>query len=588
MADDSQTLRNIIWRDLFPFTHIFRAFRVAIHPSKLVLGLMLVLALYFGGRILDAVWYAGYYPSKGEINLYTAYRWSHEQGRSFDTVRDQDRLTRAQSYAALLRQNGLVSDDSAALEAARRGKYFHELESGIVAERDKAIAEAHTHFSSAQELASRLTNDNDKRLALQQAEDQGDAEIRQAREGALAALERLTLLAPRPIFDELLNYESQQFHFIVESALAGNWLGGLSNRTLSDSASFTRGRVTSNDDLATATAFAGPPSVFQAVSNFTVVGPGWLVRYHFGYFAIFVCWFLLTWAIFGGAIARIAAVHVARDEKISVRQALRFSTSKVLSFIFAPVIPLIIILIAGLVVAVGGLLMYVPILGPIIVGALFVLALVAGFIMTLVVVGTGGGFNLMYPTIAVEGSDSFDAISRSFSYVFARPWRMLFYTFVALIYGSLTFFFCRMFVYVMLLLTHFFAGAFLRGQPGRFWPQIWPPVTDQNLAYHILFPGLAWSEKISAVLIAFWIYLLLGLLAGFVISFYFSANTIIYFLVRREVDATEMDDVYLEETDDDFGETAAIASIPGTETPSAPDIAAGGATTGSSESSPTP
>ena len=41
--------------------------------------------------------------------------------------------------------------------------------------------------------------------------------------------------------------------------------------------------------------------------------------------------------------------------------------------------------------------------------------------MTLILLGLTGGFNLMYPTIAVEGSDSFDAISRSFSYVYARP-----------------------------------------------------------------------------------------------------------------------------------------------------------------------
>ena len=43
------------------------------------------------------------------------------------------------------------------------------------------------------------------------------------------------------------------------------------------------------------------------------------------------------------------------------------------------------------------------------------------------------------------------------------------------------------------------------------------------------------------------------------ISFYFSANTIIYYLMRREVDATELDDVYVEETDEDFGERAAVA-----------------------------
>ena len=33
-----------------------------------------------------------------------------------------------------------------------------------------------------------------------------------------------------------------------------------------------------------------------------------------------------------------AAVQVARDEKISIRQALRFSTGKVLSYVFAPLI----------------------------------------------------------------------------------------------------------------------------------------------------------------------------------------------------------------------------------------------------------
>src|SRR5207302_8928794 len=126
------------------------------------------------------------------------------------------------------------------------------------------------------------------------------------------------------------------------------------------------------------------------------------------------------------------AVHVAREEKLSIRQALRFSSGKFLSFVFAPVIPLVIILVVGLVVAVGGLLLYVPVVGEILVGIFFFLALAAGFVMTLVALGTFGGLNLMYPTIAVEGSDSFDAISPSFSYVYARPQRMLCSTIAAL------------------------------------------------------------------------------------------------------------------------------------------------------------
>src|SRR4051812_3063028 len=56
MADDAQTIRSISWRDVFPFTNIFKAFRVAVHPSKLVLALTALLLIYFGGRLLDVCW----------------------------------------------------------------------------------------------------------------------------------------------------------------------------------------------------------------------------------------------------------------------------------------------------------------------------------------------------------------------------------------------------------------------------------------------------------------------------------------------------------------------------------------------------
>src|SRR3954470_18512815 len=49
MADEPQTIRAIHWRDVFPFLNLFRAFRVAIHPSKLVLGLLALLTIYAGG-----------------------------------------------------------------------------------------------------------------------------------------------------------------------------------------------------------------------------------------------------------------------------------------------------------------------------------------------------------------------------------------------------------------------------------------------------------------------------------------------------------------------------------------------------------
>jgi len=70
------------------------------------------------------------------------------------------------------------------------------------------------------------------------------------------------------------------------------------------------------------------------------------------------------------------------------------------------------------------------------------------------------------------------------------------------------------------------------------------------------------------------------LLGAFAISFYFSANTIIYYLMRREVDATELDDVYVEETEDEFGEPVATAD---TKVPSAAPTSVSAATTTTGE-----
>jgi len=49
--------------------------------------------------------------------------------------------------------------------------------------------------------------------------------------------------------------------------------------------------------------------------------------------------------------------------------------------------------------------------------------------------------------IAYEGSDCFDSTSRSFSYLFARPWRTLFYDFIAFVYGFICFLFVWFFAF---------------------------------------------------------------------------------------------------------------------------------------------
>src|SRR4051812_20862597 len=70
MPDDSRTLGAIDWRSTFPFTHLFRSFRIAAHPSKMVIALALLLLLYIGGPTLDWIWhYTSYTSTRGEAAM---------------------------------------------------------------------------------------------------------------------------------------------------------------------------------------------------------------------------------------------------------------------------------------------------------------------------------------------------------------------------------------------------------------------------------------------------------------------------------------------------------------------------------------
>lgn len=443
MPDEAVSLRDINWRETFPFTHLFRAFRVAVHPSKLILALVALGFLWCGGLILDGLWLHSY------------------------------RVTNVELLDLGLRESPSPIDRL-----------------------------------NAEEVSSREV----RRLSRAEARGGGPT------------------------------YGIFNTFFTVEVTQANNVLMGRGNP-------------------------------FDAIWGFIANGPMWLWSTHWLFALIYTAYFLLIWSVFGGAISRIAAVHVARDEKISVRHALSFSTSKAVSFIFAPIIPVLIVFGIGVVISIAStILFHIPYVGPVIAGIFFCLALLGGFVITLVILGTIGGFNLMYPTVAVEGSDSFDAISRSFSYVFARPWRMLWYTFVAVVYGAICYLFVRFFIWMVLAVTWFFMSWFLGHQtgatqnpihPADVWPLLWPPPgagsPTNPLPYTPEYDHLKSTEAISAGLMVWWNYLVIGLIGAFAISFYFSANTIIYYLMRREVDATELDDVYVEETDDEAEDPAAAA-----------------------------
>ncbi|HET6251681.1 MAG TPA: hypothetical protein VFE47_28610, partial [Tepidisphaeraceae bacterium] len=134
MADDAQSIRSLNWRELFPFINLFRAFRVAIHPSKLVLGFALLVLVYCGGRVLDAIWPASNYAVSEEVDGYTLFIWSHEKDRNFSDKIEQQREANAAKYSELLLaldKEGFIKLDDKHLDAvmndAKLGKFHSDL-----------------------------------------------------------------------------------------------------------------------------------------------------------------------------------------------------------------------------------------------------------------------------------------------------------------------------------------------------------------------------------------------------------------------------------------------------------------------------
>jgi hypothetical protein len=279
-------------------------------------------------------------------------------------------------------------------------------------------------------------------------------------------------------------------------------------------------------------------------------GLGWAVKYHPLYCILFILVKLAVISVAGGAICRIAALQIAQGERPGLTEALRFSTRKFTTFFATPLVP------AGLIVGVGlvfisslGLMGNIPRAGELIVGAFVLLALIAGALIAVFLIGTLGGLNLMFPAIAYDGSDCLDAISSSFHYVFAKPWRMGFYSAMAAIYGAVCYVFVRLFAFLMLWITHTFLRLSIwsnnsTGQ-GHKLETIWPKPSFGNLLGSPVVQPTNWSESIAAYVIHLFVLAVVGLVVSFIISFYFSANTIIYALMRNRVDNTAIEDVYV-------------------------------------------
>ncbi len=296
------------------------------------------------------------------------------------------------------------------------------------------------------------------------------------------------------------------------------------------------------------------------------------------YFLLVIAATLAIWSFVGGAITRIAAVQLARKEKISLGEALRFACRQWKSYLFASVAPLLLVAVLVFCLILYGIpTLLIPYLGDVIGGALIFLVFLAGAFMAAVLVGYMVGWPMIQATISTEGSDSFDALSRTYSYVFQAPWYYLGYAAMALAYGAVLVFFVGFMGSLSIYLgkwglsqtpftvteswnrdpSFLFAyapesfgwkalllqGASVDGAPVVQNGEIQPDVYAKYLA------DFGWNKHVGAFLVGVWLALAFLMVIGFGYSYFWSASTILYLLMRQRVDDTDLDEVYLEEED---------------------------------------
>lgn len=550
MAEEKIELRDFNIRQVLPWTELFRSFQVALDPKKLLLAAAGILVMAFGWWLLAAIFYSQSEP-----------KWSDEK------------------YSNI--QNQLAKDDPSKSEENRRDaawKVFKDDRAKWnLLHRAAGTKDAYgnVRYTDAGDLADSSKEYNDIKQPVEDAiKDMekkgetyrvvGDKRIAVKPYGKLRTWPWEQDRGPNPYLLVTRQADLPENQGLVEW-LANDELGVL---------------------LEPLVKFLSPVVYMLAPK-----AGGWNRLY----FLLVTLWTLATWALFGGAITRMASVQVARNDKIGMGEAIKFVTARYYSFLSAPVFPLLFVAFMVLLLIIFGFFFMIPMLGDIVIAGIgWPLVFLAGLAMAVVLVGLVG-WPMMYATISAEGSDSFDAISRSYSYVYQCPWHYIWYSLVALGYGAVVVFFVGfmgsfivylgkwgvsqtffiesadrdpsfLFVYAPKSFgwrTLLLEGTTVDGDPIVKQGQIDSRVYDKYLG------TFQWYNHVGAGLVTVWVLLFFLLILGFGYSYFWSASTIIYLLMRRKVDDTDLDEVYLEEDEAEESYSASV-SVP------APSTAPGG------------
>ena len=274
----------------------------------------------------------------------------------------------------------------------------------------------------------------------------------------------------------------------------------------------------------------------------------------FAYLSWGLLWSLAVWSWTGGAIARIAVVRLGRDEGMGIKSALLFSTRRFPAFF--PLYPLALLVLLALLGILPGLLVRLD-WGAGFVSVFWLLGLAVSMIFTIVILGVLVGWPLMVVTTAAEGTDSLDGLARGFAYSFQRPINYALYLIVSICFSILCVAVAALVANLVLDLTY--------------WSMSWGAGGERiaTLRPHLMDPAseilagetTSGSLKFAQGAFQFWDGLLGVLLNGFAFGLFWCLYSAIYLLLRRDVDETEVDEVFIDDEEQPLPDLTSLLGL---------------------------
>ena len=261
---------------------------------------------------------------------------------------------------------------------------------------------------------------------------------------------------------------------------------------------------------------------------------------------VFYLALLRMWTFAGGVISRVTALEYGRDDLPTLRECTDMVRARRQAYFYTPVIPFIALAGCLIINFLVGLAGSVPHWGPwLLVPGFAVAALTSVLAVFFLVLGLLS-FGLMMPVVSMSGADAFECWSASYSYALWGFGRLVVYRLVVGVIGLVAVAAAALVAQLFLVVLTTSVGLAMMGRATGMESYMKAIVGTDSTA--VLAQGApAWGVRAALAALSVVAFVARVLVLAYAASYYFTANTIIAFLLRKHVDRIDVDEVYVAE-----------------------------------------